>query len=144
MCWLPSAFPAGHVEKRRKINHLAVKKAEQYLNRMHKDSIKLQLKRMLALEEQALQKLSEMSSALPTLASCIMNTEISKAVPASRRIILKLGLLGPLLIWGDPNMCRVGTPRNTFSYLNGAVPFLKGEGLHQTWLWSAVHSVWYK
>ena len=133
MLSVPSAFPSGHVEKRRKINHLAIQKTEQYLNQMHKDSIKL-TERILALEEQSLQKLSEMSSTLPTLASFIMNTGTSKAVPGSRRINLKLGLLGPLLIQGDPNTCTVGTPRNTFSYLNGVILFLKVEGLHQIWL----------
>ncbi|KAM6086514.1 uncharacterized protein LJ206_007826 [Theristicus caerulescens] len=44
---------SGHVAKRRKMNHLAIQKTEQYLNQMHKDSIKL-TERILALEEQSL------------------------------------------------------------------------------------------
>lgn len=72
MLTVPSAFPAGHVEMRRKINH-SIKKTEQYFNQMHKDSIKL-TERILALEEQSLQKLSE---TLPTLASFIMNTNLT-------------------------------------------------------------------
>lgn len=115
------------------MNHLAIQKTEQYLNEMHKDCIKL-TERILALKEQSLENLSEISSTLPTVASFIMNTEISKGVPGSRQINLKLGLLGPLLIQGDPNMCRVGTPTNTFSYVNGEIPCLKVEGLHQIWL----------
>lgn len=66
-----------------------------------------------------------MSSTLLTLASSIRKARISKAVPGSRRINLKPGLLGPALIQGDPSTCRVGTPRSTFSYLNGVIPFLK-------------------
>lgn len=65
-----------------------------------------------------------MSSTLLTLASSIKKARISKALPGSR-INLKPSLSGPALIQGDPSTCRVGTPRSTFSYLNGVIPFLK-------------------
>ncbi|KAM6083263.1 uncharacterized protein VSU04_003239 [Chlamydotis macqueenii] len=71
---------SGHVEKRRKINHLAIQKAKQYLNHMNKDNVKL-TESIVTLEEQSLQKLSEISSAFPTLASFFMNIKISKGCP---------------------------------------------------------------
>lgn len=77
---MPSGFPAGRVEKRRKINHLAIQKTEQDLNQMHKDSVKL-TERILALEEQSLQKLCEMSSTLPTPASYVMEHSNFKGCP---------------------------------------------------------------
>ncbi|XP_062428593.1 heat shock factor protein 2-like isoform X7 [Rhea pennata] len=75
---------SGHIEKRRKTNHFSTEKTEQHFrctnlstNQMHNDSMKLS-ERVLFLEERSLQKLSEISSTLSTLASYIMNTEKSQ------------------------------------------------------------------
>ncbi|XP_014466548.2 heat shock factor protein 4 isoform X2 [Alligator mississippiensis] len=65
---------SGHVEKRRKVRHSTSQKTEQLFVQMHKESVGL-TERLLALEEQSLQKLSEISSTLSTLASCVIKVE---------------------------------------------------------------------
>ncbi|XP_014377255.1 heat shock factor protein 2-like [Alligator sinensis] len=65
---------SGHVEKRRKVRHSTSQKTEQLFIQMHKESVGL-TERLLALEEQSLQKLSEISSTLSTLASCVIKVE---------------------------------------------------------------------
>ncbi|XP_069091499.1 heat shock factor protein 2-like isoform X1 [Pleurodeles waltl] len=63
----------GHMRKRRKVNDSAGQKIGHLLDQMHKDNLEL-TKRVLALEEQSLQKLSEISTTLSTLTNFFMNT----------------------------------------------------------------------
>ncbi|XP_078504591.1 uncharacterized protein LOC144763144 isoform X2 [Lissotriton helveticus] len=70
----------GHMRKRRKVNESAGQKIGHLLDQMHKDNLEL-TKRVLALEEQSLQKLSEISTTLSTLANFFMNTHHTHRPP---------------------------------------------------------------
>ncbi|KAM8952962.1 uncharacterized protein RCH25_043718 [Pelodytes ibericus] len=65
---------SGHAKKRRKTGRSSSFKMEQMLKEMHKDNTCL-TKRVLTLEQQSFEKLSEISTVLSTLANYIMNTE---------------------------------------------------------------------
>ncbi|KAM4772377.1 heat shock factor protein 2-like isoform 2-T2 [Rhinophrynus dorsalis] len=64
---------SGHVKKKHKTCRSSCFKTEHMLKQMHKDNTCL-TKRVLALEQQTFQKLSEISTVLSTLANYIMNT----------------------------------------------------------------------
>nr|XP_005990536.2 PREDICTED: uncharacterized protein LOC102358837 [Latimeria chalumnae] len=64
---------SGHTRKRRKLRESTSKKIVKLLSQMQRDSVGLS-ERVLALEQQSLQKLSEISATLSSLASFITNT----------------------------------------------------------------------
>ncbi|XP_063299534.1 heat shock factor protein 2-like [Pelobates fuscus] len=65
---------SGHTRKRRKICRSSCCKMETMLKEMHKDNTSL-TRRVLTLEQQSFEKLSEISAVLSNLASFIMHTD---------------------------------------------------------------------
>ncbi|XP_029452270.1 heat shock factor protein 2-like isoform X2 [Rhinatrema bivittatum] len=72
-CWITNS-DSGHMRKRRKMKESSSGRIGHLLNQMHKESVGL-TERVLAVEEQSLQKLSEISATLSALTSCIVNSQ---------------------------------------------------------------------